>query len=114
MLTSFLAGIAAIIMISRFNSANARYGVSYMLLSILISVLGGTNPEGGYARVGGVIVAIFTLQALNSGFNIIGISSFITVALWGVLLVFVIIYRRFAVLKKNKWMSDLVKKKQLN
>ncbi len=108
MISGLLAGLAGTIMISRFNSANARYGVSYMLLSVLISVLGGTNPDGGFGKVSGVLFALFTLQALTSGFNLLEISSFVTVALWGLLLVFVIAYRHHALKKRNRTLMRMV------
>ena len=104
-LSSLYTGLAAVIMMSRFNSANARYGASYLLMTVLIIILGGTNPDGGFGKLTGVIIALFTLQALSSGFNLLGVSSFITVGLWGVLLVLVIYYREFMITKQNRWMA---------
>lgn len=112
MLSGLLAGVAAVIMTSRVNAANARFGTSYLLLAVLISVLGGTDPDGGYVRVGGVIVALFTMQSINSGINILGISPFISTALWGILLVLTMFYRMYASQKKDKWLSDMAKNKQ--
>ena len=77
-------------MISRFNSANVRFGTSYLLLAVLTSVLGGTDPDGGYVRAGGVVTALFTMQALNSGINILNINPFISTSLWGIMLVLII------------------------
>lgn len=110
MISSLLSGIAGVIMISRYNSANARFGTSYMLLAVLTSVLGGTDPNGGYVRVGGVIAALFTIQALNSGINILGVSSFVSTMLWGLLLVAIIAYRQGIAKYKEKYLSGLVKK----
>ena len=90
-----LAGLAAIIMTSRFNSANARQGSSFLLLTVLISVLGGTDPNGGFGKVSGLVMALVILQCVTSGLNLIGVSSFVTLALWGSLLVLVIAYRFF-------------------
>ncbi len=106
-LSGFLAGLAGVVMIARFNSANARYGVSYMLLSVLIAVLGGTNPEGGSGKVLGIVLALFTLQSLTSGLNLLEISSFATVALWGILLALVIVYRHYALQKRNTSLARL-------
>ncbi len=92
-LSGLLTGIAAVIMTSRFNSANARQGSSLLLLTILISVLGGTDPNGGFGRVSGLVFALLIMQFLASGFNLLGISSFLTLALWGAMLVIVIGYR---------------------
>ena len=36
LLSGFLSGVASLIMISRFNSANAGYGASYLLITVLL------------------------------------------------------------------------------
>ena len=54
-LSSLLAGVAAVVMLARFNSANAAYGESYLLVTILAAVLGGVDPFGGFGKVGGLI-----------------------------------------------------------
>jgi simple sugar transport system permease protein len=95
MLSSLLAGVAAVIMLSRFNSANARQGTSLLLVTVLISVLGGTDPDGGFGKVLGLVLALLIMQCITSGLNLLGISSFLTLALWGSLLIAVIAYRLF-------------------
>ena len=106
MLSGVYAGLAGVVMLSRFNSANARCGVSYLLASVLVAVLGGTDPDGGRGRISGLVLALFTLQVLTSGLNLMKVSSFVTIAFWGVLLVFVIAYRRFAVYRRDQWMTN--------
>ena len=54
LLSSLLAVVAALVMMARFNSANAAYGESYLLVTILAAVLGGVNPFGGFGKVGGL------------------------------------------------------------
>lgn len=95
-LSGLLSGMAGMIMLARFNSANARSGSSLLLLTILISVLGGVDPNGGFGRVIGLTLALFILQLLTSGLNLLGVTQFITLALWGVLLIAVIAYRRYS------------------
>lgn len=73
-------------MMSKLNSAKASYGESYLLVSILAAVLGGVNPDGGSGRIIGMVLALFLLQIIESGFNILGISPYLTMALWGTLL----------------------------
>lgn len=46
-ISSILCVFAAILMMSKLNSAKASYGDSYLLISILAAVLGGINPDGG-------------------------------------------------------------------
>jgi simple sugar transport system permease protein len=92
-ISGLFTGLAAIIMTSRFNSANARQGSSLQLLTILIAVLGGTDPNGGFGKVSGMVLALLIMQFLASGFNLLGISSFMTTALWGIMLIVVLGYR---------------------
>ncbi len=86
-----LAAIAGLVIMSRANSAKADYGSSYILLAVLISVLGGVNPYGGYGRVIGVVLAVLSMQFLSSGLNMLGVSNFSRELIWGALLIFVMI-----------------------
>lgn len=89
-LSGLLCGIAALIMISRFNSANAGYASSYLLVTILAAVLGGVNPDGGFGKVLGLVLSLIVLQVISSGLNLFGLSSHLTIALWGGILILVI------------------------
>ncbi|MGR6859293.1 ABC transporter permease [Aliivibrio salmonicida] len=95
-LSSILCWAAAIVMMAKFNSAKAGYGESYLLIAILASVLGGINPDGGFGRIIGIGLALIVLQTLESGFNLLGVSSYLTMALWGAILIL------FIFLQKNK------------
>jgi ribose/xylose/arabinose/galactoside ABC-type transport system permease subunit len=92
-LSGFLTGMAAILLSSRFNSAAAGYGESYLLQAVLIAVLGGVNPNGGSGRVLGVVLALGILQVVASGVNLLHISSYLTMALWGGILLAVVMFR---------------------
>jgi simple sugar transport system permease protein len=89
-LSGLLCGVAAIIMISRFNSAKAGYASSYLLVTILAAVLGGVDPFGGFGEMMGLILALLILQVLSSGLNLLGMSAHLTIALWGGILIFVL------------------------
>ena len=58
--SGLFAAIAGMVVMSRANSAKADYGSSYLLLAVLIAVLGGVNPYGGYGRVIGVVLAVLS------------------------------------------------------
>lgn len=85
-LSALLCAVAAFLMMSKLNSAKASYGESYLLVSILAAVLGGVNPDGGSGRIIGMVLALFLLQTIESGFNMLGVSPYLTMALWGTLL----------------------------
>lgn len=91
LISSLYAGFAALIMISRFNSAKAGYGESYLLVTILVSVLGGTSATGGFGKVSGLVLALIILQFVSSGLNLLRISSFLTITIWGLIIIFVMI-----------------------
>jgi len=86
-LSSLLAGVAAVVMLARFNSANAAYGESYLLVTILAAVLGGVDPFGGFGKVSGLILALIILQVISSAFNLLNLSQFLTLAIWGGILI---------------------------
>lgn len=85
--SSLLACVAAVVMMARFNSANASYGESYLLVTILAAVLGGVDPFGGAGKVIGLVLALVILQIISSAFNLLGLSQFLTLSIWGVILI---------------------------
>jgi simple sugar transport system permease protein len=94
-LSGLLAGIAAIIIISRVNSMRPGYGYAYLLMGVLIAILGGTNPEGGRGGILGLAMAIIILQVLQSGLNILGFSPFFKKLIWGLMLIFVMVINSY-------------------
>ncbi len=95
LVSSLYSGVAGLIMMSRFNSAKAGYGESYLLVTVLACVLGGVKSEGGFGDVGGLILSLLILQVLSSGLNLLGVSSFLTLALWGGIMISVMLAHFF-------------------
>ncbi|MDI9520274.1 MAG: ABC transporter permease [Bacillota bacterium] len=93
--SAVMAGIAGILMISRYNSAKADYGSSYTMMAIAATVLGGTDINGGSGKVWGTVMAVLILQVLSSGFNIIGINRNITDIVTGLILIAVLSINHF-------------------
>jgi simple sugar transport system permease protein len=67
-----------------------------LLITILAAILGGIDPYGGFGKITGLLVALLILQTISSGFNLLGFSQHLTLALWGLTLVAVIGAKRFA------------------
>jgi len=88
-LSGMLASLAGLTMSARTNSVNADYGTSYLLFAILVAVLAGIDPAGGFGRVTGLILAVLSLQFLSSGLNMLRFSSFSRELVWGALLLVV-------------------------
>lgn len=95
-LSGLLASLSGIIMCSRYGSANADYGSSYTLLTLLIAVLGGINPDGGKGRIFGVLLSIVILQLVSSMFNIFRFNSFLKTCIWGLILMVVMVINHWA------------------
>ena len=93
MISGVLSAAAGLIMMARANSAKADYGASYTLQCVLIAVLGGINPNGGFGTVQGVMVAVLILQFLSSGLNMFeNVSNFYRDIIWGGVLILVLIF----------------------
>ncbi len=82
-LSALVAATAGLIMMARFDSANAAYGESYLLVTILACVLGGVSPTGGFGRVGGLVIALVILQLISTACILLDLSQFLTLSLWG-------------------------------
>jgi len=91
MVAGTLGGLAGVLFVTRNPIASADYGASYVLLIIVIAVLGGTNPSGGFATVAGVVLATLTLQILASGFTAMRLSAYEYAIAQGVILILVMI-----------------------
>ena len=102
-LSGALAAIAGLVIMTRTNSAKAQYGEAYIMQGVLISVLGGFNPNGGKGDIQGVVLAILILQFLSSLLNMFEqISNFYRNILWGGMLIFVLLLNRYIDIYKKK------------
>ena len=89
--TGILAAATGLLMISRANSAKADYGTSYLLQAVLVAILGGVSPSGGSGSIGGLILAVLSLQCLSSGFNLLRWNPYAKEFTWGALLLILMV-----------------------
>jgi simple sugar transport system permease protein len=94
-LSGGLSALAGLIIASRSASANPDYGSSYLLLAIVIVVLGGVNPYGGFGTVTGVVLATVVLQMVASGFNALRFSQFFYQLAQGFVLIAVMVLNTY-------------------
>ena len=85
-----LAALAGVIFTARTADVTAAYGASYLLLAVVIAVLGGVDPNGGFGTVLGVIAAAAVLQMLQSGFDVLRANQFLYQAVQGLILIVVL------------------------
>jgi simple sugar transport system permease protein len=81
-----LSGLAGVIIAARNVNVKWDYGTSYLLIAILIAVMAGVRPEGGYGRIVCVVLSAIALQLLSSMLNFGGLSNFVRDFAWGALL----------------------------
>ena len=74
-------------LLARFSWSNVTDGEQLPFVTILAAVLGGVDPFGGFGKVGGLMVALVLLQLISSAFNLLDFSPFLTVAIWGALII---------------------------
>ena len=87
-----VAGLAAVIFVSRVTEARANAGVGYELAAITAVVLGGTSIFGGVGSVHGTLLGVAAVAVLANGLSriiaISGISRELSGMLTGALLLF--------------------------
>lgn len=85
--SSLIATVQSMIVLARTNAAKPEYGSSYTLQGMLACVIAGVNPNGGRGKFSNLLLAIFMLQCVDSGLNMLRISAFVRSCMYGVLLV---------------------------
>ena len=111
MLSGVLSALAGLIIASRAASANPDYGSSYVLLAIVIVVLGGVNPYGGFGTVTGVVLATVVLQMVASGFNALRFSQFFYQLAQGFVLIAVMVLNTYMDQRRLKAKKEKGEKK---
>ena len=81
------AGIAALILTSRLNSAGPTAGLTYELTVIASVVIGGTSLSGGRGTVWGSLIGALLIAVINNGMNLLGISPYFQELARGVIII---------------------------
>ncbi len=76
MLTSMLAGLAGIIVISRFRLANVSLGTGIELEAIAAAVIGGTLLFGGFGTIFGAFLGVSLVGMTRNGLILAGAPAF--------------------------------------
>lgn len=72
---SFLAAVAALMCVARFNSATPSAGDGYELDAIGACFIGGASAYGGTGTIGGAVIGALFVGILNNGMSIMGVDS---------------------------------------
>lgn len=83
---AFLSAVAALMCVSRFNSAAPTAGMNYELDAIGACFIGGASAYGGTGTVGGAVIGAIFMGVLNNGMSIMGIDANMQKAVKGLVL----------------------------
>ena len=86
-LTSVLASVSAIILLSRLNSGQNGIGAGFELEAIGAVLLGGTSLSGGEGSMVGTFLAVVLLATLKNGIVLLDINSSWQVTVTGLIII---------------------------
>ncbi len=95
----FISAVAALVTISRMNSAQPTAGQNYEMDAIASCFIGGASAYGGTGTVGGAVIGAIFMGVLNNGMSILGIDMNWQRAVKGLVLLGAVI---FDVVSKKK------------
>lgn len=102
MLSGLLAGLAAVLWVSRFESAQTNTALGFELQTVAASVVGGVSISGGVGTVPGVMLGALLLGMIQNSLTLIRISPFWQLAAQGLLILFAVI--------SDKWLLTRVER----
>ncbi|MEM7738114.1 MAG: multiple monosaccharide ABC transporter permease [Deinococcota bacterium] len=70
----FLAALAGLVFVARFNSATPRAGTAFELDVIAAVFIGGASAKGGVGTVIGAVIGAFVMGVMNNGMSILGVG----------------------------------------
>src|SRR5213075_2442050 len=85
-ISAVLSGIAGMLGVAHFGSAQQEEFDSFLLDSISAVVVGGTSLFGGQGGIPNTIVGLFVLGVLNNGLDHVNIDSFLKILIRGLIL----------------------------
>ena len=95
-ISAVCSGIAGMLGVAHFGSAQQDEFDNYLLDSIAAVVVGGTSLFGGQGGIGNTIVGLFVLGVLNNGLDHVRIDSFLKILIRGLILLAALIVNVYA------------------
>jgi ribose transport system permease protein len=84
--TGLLAGVAAVILAMRLDSAQPSAATGYELDAIAAVVIGGASLKGGVGTVGGTALGVLIIGVLRNGLSLMSVSPFVQQVVIGVVI----------------------------
>jgi rhamnose transport system permease protein len=100
--SGLLSGLAAVLWVSRFESAQTNTALGFELQTVAASVVGGVSISGGVGTVTGVLLGALLLGIIQNSLTLIRISPFWQLAAQGLLILIAVI--------SDKWILSRVER----
>ncbi|MBV8578794.1 MAG: ABC transporter permease [Acetobacteraceae bacterium] len=95
-ISALCSGVAGMLGVAYFGSAQQNEFDTYLLDSISAVVVGGTSLFDGQGGVGNTIIGLFVLGVLNNGLDHVNIDSFLKSLIRGLILLLALIINVYA------------------
>jgi ribose transport system permease protein len=95
-ISAVCSGIAGMLGVAHFGSAQQNEFDSYLLDGIAAVVVGGTSLFGGRGGIGNTIIGLFVLGVLNNGLDHVNIDSFLKILIRGLILLAALVINVYA------------------
>jgi ribose transport system permease protein len=95
-ISAMCSGLAGILGVAYFGSAQQNEFDDFLLDSISAVVVGGTSLFGGRGGIGNTLVGLFVLGVLNNGLDHVEIDSFLKILIRGLILLAALIINVYA------------------
>ncbi len=95
-ISAVCSGIAGMLGVAYFGSAQQNEFDNYLLDSIAAVVVGGTSLFGGQGGIGNTIIGLFVLGVLNNGLDHVNVDSFLKILIRGLILLVALIINVYA------------------
>ena len=95
-ISALCSGVAGMLGVAYFGSAQQNEFDTYLLDSISAVVVGGTSLFGGQGGIGNTIIGLFVLGVLNNGLDHINIDSFLKILIRGLILLVALVINVYA------------------
>jgi ribose transport system permease protein len=95
-ISAVCGGVAGMLGVAHFGSAQQNEFDGYLLDSIAAVVVGGTSLFGGRGGIGNTIIGLFVLGVLNNGLDHVQIDRFLKILIRGLILLIALIINVYA------------------
>ena len=95
-ISAVCSGVAGMLGVAYFGSAQQNEFDTYLLDSISAVVVGGTSLFGGQGGIGNTVIGLFVLGVLNNGLDHVNIDSFLKILIRGLILLVALIINVYA------------------